>query len=61
MQNAAFVLDMPENRSSCVVFSSPHSGREYPAAFLKRSVLNQNVIRSSEDAFVDQLRAPILI
>ena len=25
--------------------------------FLKRSVLNQNVIRSSEDAFVDQLFA----
>ncbi|WP_209834120.1 N-formylglutamate amidohydrolase [Ruegeria sp. HKCCE3926] len=57
MQNAAFVLDMPENRSSCVVFSSPHSGRNYPEAFLKRSVLNQSVIRSSEDAFVDQLFA----
>ncbi|WP_298937982.1 N-formylglutamate amidohydrolase [uncultured Ruegeria sp.] len=57
MQNAAFVLDMPEIRSSCAVFSSPHSGRDYPEALLKRSVLNRNVIRSSEDAFVDLLFA----
>lgn len=57
MPNAAYVVDMPANRTSCAVFSSPHSGREYPDAFLKRSVLNQNVIRSSEDAFVDQLFA----
>ncbi len=57
MPNAAFILDMPENRTSCAVFSSPHSGRDYPEALLKRSVLNPNVIRSSEDAFVDQLFA----
>ncbi|MEM1005311.1 MAG: N-formylglutamate amidohydrolase [Pseudomonadota bacterium] len=57
MANAAFILDMPENRNSCVVFSSPHSGRDYPETLLKRTVLNQNVIRSSEDAFVDQLFA----
>lgn len=57
MQNAAYVLDMPENRTSCAVFSSPHSGRDYPDALLKRSVLNPSVIRSSEDAFVDQLFA----
>ncbi len=55
MPTAAYDLEMPENRSSCVVFASPHSGRDYPAAFLERSVLNRNMIRSSEDAFVDQL------
>jgi len=55
MQNAPYVLDMPARRTSCVVFASPHSGREYPEALLKRTVLSQNVIRSSEDAFVDQL------
>lgn len=55
MPTAAYDLEMPENRTSCVVFASPHSGRDYPEAFLKRSVLNRNVIRSSEDAFVDQL------
>lgn len=55
MKNAAYVLDMPVKRTSCVVFSSPHSGRNYPDAMLNRTVLSQNVIRSSEDAFVDQL------
>ncbi len=53
--NAAYVLAMPADRRSCVVFSSPHSGRTYPASLLRRSVLNRNMIRSSEDAFVDQL------
>jgi len=36
-----------------VVFSSPHSGRDYPWAFLRRSVLDERAVRSSEDAFVD--------
>ncbi|MEZ5798901.1 MAG: N-formylglutamate amidohydrolase [Paracoccaceae bacterium] len=40
-----------------VVFSSPHSGAEYPAAFLSRSLLDRQAIRSSEDAFVDRLFA----
>ena len=58
MPNAAFTLEMPEKRSSCLVFSSPHSGRAYPEAMLRQTVLNPNVIRSSEDAFVDQLFSP---
>ncbi|WP_420585301.1 N-formylglutamate amidohydrolase [Ruegeria sp.] len=55
MPNAPYVLDMPTRRTSCVVFSSPHSGRNYPDALMNRTVLSRNVIRSSEDAFVDQL------
>ncbi|WP_170431037.1 N-formylglutamate amidohydrolase [Ruegeria arenilitoris] len=55
MQNTPYVLDMPTSRTSCVVFSSPHSGRNYPETMLSRTVLSENVIRSSEDAFVDQL------
>ncbi|WP_170414872.1 N-formylglutamate amidohydrolase [Ruegeria arenilitoris] len=55
MPNAPYVLDMPARRTSCVVFSSPHSGRSYPQTLLNRTVLSENVIRSSEDAFVDQL------
>ncbi len=51
----AFKLHLPEQRSTCVVFASPHSGRVYPQAFLKASVLDDRAIRSSEDAFVDQL------
>ncbi len=42
---------------SCVIYSSPHSGRDYPAEFLASSVLDAQVIRSSEDAFVDLLFA----
>ncbi|WP_170608611.1 N-formylglutamate amidohydrolase [Ruegeria arenilitoris] len=55
MPTEAYNLVMPEKLSSCAVFASPHSGRDYPAAFLDRSVLNYKTIRSSEDAFVDQL------
>lgn len=51
----AYHLFEPENRTTSVVFASPHSGRNYPDAFLRRTVLNENEIRTSEDAFVDQL------
>jgi len=50
-----YTLDLPADRNTCVVFSSPHSGRDYPADFLARSVLDTWAIRSSEDAFVDRL------
>ncbi|WP_370399173.1 N-formylglutamate amidohydrolase [Sulfitobacter sp. JB4-11] len=55
MSNAAYHILRPTGPASCVVFASPHSGRDYAASFLRRSVLNRRVIRSSEDAFVDQL------
>jgi N-formylglutamate amidohydrolase len=37
------------------VFASPHSGAQYPDSFIKSSILDRQKIRSSEDAFVDQL------
>ncbi|MFN7003177.1 MAG: N-formylglutamate amidohydrolase [Roseinatronobacter sp.] len=40
-------------QTSSVIFASPHSGRDYPNAFLKTSILEPTVLRSSEDAFVD--------
>ncbi|WP_298841691.1 N-formylglutamate amidohydrolase [uncultured Roseobacter sp.] len=52
---AAFEISQPEYLSSCVVFASPHSGRDYPWSMMRRSVLDNHVIRSSEDAFVDNL------
>ncbi len=55
MTGLPYILSLPEARTSSVVFSSPHSGRDYPAAFLARSVLDERTIRSSEDAFVDRL------
>jgi N-formylglutamate deformylase len=40
-----------------VVFASPHSGRDYPPEFLRRTVLRGEEVRSSEDAYVDRLFA----
>jgi len=51
----SFLLRRPQARTTSVVFASPHSGRKYPASFLRRAVLNEREIRSSEDAFVDDL------
>ena len=57
MPQSAFDLQRPENRKTSVVFASPHSGREYPAEFMRRSLLDEKQVRSSEDAFVDRLFA----
>ncbi|MEQ9039374.1 MAG: N-formylglutamate amidohydrolase [Silicimonas sp.] len=46
---------MPDIRTTSVVFASPHSGRDYPWNFVRRSVLDEKTLRSSEDAFVDRL------
>ncbi|KQB95318.1 N-formylglutamate amidohydrolase [Loktanella sp. 1ANDIMAR09] len=59
MLKTAYTLTRPRVRTTSVVFASPHSGRDYPDAFLRRSVLNASEIRSSEDAFVDQLFAAV--
>ncbi len=37
------------------VFNSPHSGRQYPEAFIASSRLDANSLRKSEDCFVDEL------
>ncbi len=62
-----FDLYLPDRRETPVVFSSPHSGKDYPQSFLSCSALDERSIRSSEDAFVDvlfsqapQLGAPLL-
>ena len=57
MTGEPFQLTLPQRRTTSVVFASPHSGRDYPEGFLRRSVLNKREIRSSEDAFVDELFA----
>ncbi|MBT9245806.1 N-formylglutamate amidohydrolase [Gemmobacter fulvus] len=53
----AYRLSQPVCRDTPVVFSSPHSGRLYPPAFLDATALDARLIRSSEDAFVDDLFA----
>lgn len=53
----SYLLHRPDVRSTSVVFASPHSGRKYPRTFLRRAVLDEVQVRSSEDAFVDDLFA----
>lgn len=58
----AFRLELPREITSAVVVASPHSGRYYAPSFLTATVLDERVIRSSEDAFIDRLvtAAPLL-
>ncbi|WP_415919391.1 N-formylglutamate amidohydrolase [Tateyamaria sp. SN6-1] len=55
MPKVAYEVMHPDKRTSCVVFASPHSGRDYPWTFVRKTLLDEKTIRSSEDAFVDQL------
>ena len=57
MPQDSYTLHLPQNPRSSVVFSSPHSGAEYRADFLSSTRLGNTEIRSSEDAFVDELFA----
>lgn len=57
MPKAPYELSMPDARTTSVIFASPHSGRVYPRAFLRASVLDERTIRSSEDMYVDRLFA----
>ncbi|MFZ9949428.1 MAG: N-formylglutamate amidohydrolase, partial [Gemmobacter sp.] len=57
LSGPAFDLMLPEAPGGPVVFASPHSGRDYPRAFLEQSLLDPRSLRSSEDAYVDRLIA----
>lgn len=48
---------VPRERTSPLVFSSPHSGRDYPDDFVASSRLDPRSLRRSEDSFVDDLFA----
>lgn len=56
MPDNVYMLTSPSRRLSCAVFSSPHSGSDYagPAMPTRLTPLE---LRSSEDAFVDELFA----
>jgi N-formylglutamate deformylase len=55
MHPMAFETKLPDRDASCVVFASPHSGSAYPRDMMQRTRLSREVVRSSEDAFVDRL------
>lgn len=50
-----FEVLLPGRQSEPFVFNSPHSGRDYSEEFLAASRLDRQVIRRSEDHFVDEL------
>lgn len=50
-----FRLTVPDCLASGAVFSSPHSGNDYPVALRLRSRLAMPALRASEDALVDEL------
>lgn len=52
-----FEVIEPAELLSPLVFSSPHSGRTYPARFLAAAKLDAATLRRSEDAYVDELFA----
>ncbi|MFS4581924.1 N-formylglutamate amidohydrolase [Phaeobacter sp. C3_T13_0] len=57
MSKTVYLVEMPQELQSGVVFASPHSGSNYSPAFLAETVLDPLQLRSSEDAFVDELFA----
>ena len=57
MQAHPYEILSPLKQATSVVFASPHSGRNYLPSFLRSSVLDEFSIRTSEDAFVDDLFA----
>ena len=52
---SAIEILAPATQSAPVVFSSPHSGRDYPPEFASGSALDRVALRRSEDSFVDQI------
>jgi N-formylglutamate deformylase len=50
-----FVLFQPGQQIVPLVFASPHSGRDYPVAFVADARLDPLSLRRSEDGFVDEL------
>lgn len=57
--HAAVTVHAPVSQTVPLVFSSPHSGRDYTPEFVASTRLNEVTLRRSEDGFVDELFAGI--
>lgn len=55
--DSAIEVLRPGARHTPLIFSSPHSGRRYPAELLRMSRLDRHALRQSEDGYVDLLFA----
>jgi N-formylglutamate amidohydrolase len=54
-----YVITEPASQRAPFVFNAPHAGAVYPMSFLAASRLDPVTLRRSEDAFVDDLFAPV--
>jgi len=55
LQKKSYRLEDPIVLKSGIVIASPHSGRNYRSSVKEQSILDPITLRSSEDAFVDEL------
>ena len=60
MKTKPYELRVPLRQKSSCVFSSPHSGATYSESFKSGSQLEFLKLRSSEDAFVDELFSKVV-
>jgi N-formylglutamate amidohydrolase len=56
-----FEIFEPEGVAFPLIFNSPHSGRVYPRSFLAAARLDLTTLRRSEDSFVDELFAGMVV
>lgn len=54
----AFEVIASDPPATPLVFASPHSGQHYPPEMLAATAVQPEMLRRSEDAFVDQIVAP---
>jgi N-formylglutamate amidohydrolase len=52
-----YTLRIPDGPWAPVIFSSPHSGRQYDPGFLAKSRLDALTLRRSEDCYIDEIFA----
>jgi N-formylglutamate amidohydrolase len=55
-----YLVSEPLRQTIPFVFNAPHAGSVYPRSFLAASRLEGMALRRSEDAFVDELFAPVV-
>ena len=56
-----FEIRAPGAWTAPAIFNSPHSGRAYPAEFLRQTRLSPQALRKSEDCYIDELFAGCLL
>lgn len=59
-RNRVFSIAAPVRPSCPFLLNSPHSGEEFPQAFLERSQLSRDTLRRASDLYVDRLLWPMM-